>query len=342
MKKTLIKIVIVLGVCGALVGGYYYEAQAMESNTPSVSSKVEQNSPSQNAQESNNQQNNINQNVHGNNNQQNNINQNSNKNSVSNNVNSNNDSGPNSNISANRSNTKASQGNSNSANMIQGESSIDTGNNQSSNKNNEINNTSSQNNTNKGTIEVIPPKLNPKVDPKMYGNVEFPMSTIIVKNTSGQKISDSMLYGVIKNWIFKWQYGREGFCVATGENWDSQWFDAVPHSEVINAFIQANGEAALSQNISANEINKGAMLFTQQANSRPIPFTTKEATVYIQNMLNGDSKAYGKNDIAKVILHTYKNYPAGLYYVYTKQMLAKGYKQPFWYVYTNTGQATGV
>ena len=33
---------------------------------------------------------------------------------------------------------------------------------------------------------------------------------------------------------------------------------------------------------------------------------------------------------------------AGLYYVYTKGMQEKGYNNPYWYVDTNTGYATGV
>lgn len=307
MKKICIKIAIIIGFCGALVGGYYYKAQAMETNMPSNVSKTNQiNSQNFSKQSINTEQNK----------------KNTNNNNSSTNIGEDN-----------------TQINSNDDNSISSKST-----NNLNNTSNKINNYNNQEGSthNQGTIEVIPPKFNFKFNPKTDNDVVFPLSTIIVKNTTDNPISNNMLYNVIKNWIFKWQYGREQFCVATGEDWNPQWFDAIPHSEVISAFIQANGQKALTQNISANEINKGAMLFTQQANSKPIPFTTKQATIYIQNMLNGDSKYYGENDIAKVVLHTYKNQAAGLYYVYTKQMLAKGYKEPFWYVYTNTGQATGV
>lgn len=179
-----------------------------------------------------------------------------------------------------------------------------------------------------GKVEIIAPNT----------NSSFPLSTVIVKNNTGKPISDSDLNSVMRNWILKWQFNREMFCVATGENWAPQWLNTIPNSELINAFIEANGKEALSKNITANEINKAAMLFTQQANQKEPPFTIAQATKYIQEMLNQSN--YDQT-ITKIVPHLNDN-DGGLYYVYTKPFNSKGRSNPFWYVYTNTGQATGV
>lgn len=182
--------------------------------------------------------------------------------------------------------------------------------------------------SNSGKIEIIAPNV----------NSQFPISTVIVKNNTGKPISDSDLNDVMRNWILNWQFGRDMFGVATGENWAPQWLNAIPNSELINAFIEANGKEALSKNITADEINKGAMLFTQQANEKEPPFTIAQATKYIQEMLN---KSNYDQTITKIVPHLNNN-GGGLYYVYTKPFNSKGRNNPFWYVYTNTGQATGV
>ena len=50
--------------------------------------------------------------------------------------------------------------------------------------------------------------------------------------------------------------------MAYGALWDSQWLDAIPNSELINAFIEVNGTKALSENITANELKKASIAFT--------------------------------------------------------------------------------
>ncbi|MGL5574608.1 MAG: hypothetical protein ACRDCW_03525, partial [Sarcina sp.] len=191
-----------------------------------------------------------------------------------------------------------------------------------------------QNTANSGLIKVIAPNMNI--------NTPFPMNTVIVQNTTGNPISDSMLNSVIRNWILNWQFNSQGYCVAVGENWAPQWLEAIPNSALINAFIEANGKGALSQNITANEINKGAALYTKESYSKPypFPFDQQQAEVYIKQMLNKD---YPGNIIEKIVLHPAGKGLGGLYYVYTN--ISEKYSktnQPFWYVYSNTGQATGV
>ena len=136
--------------------------------------------------------------------------------------------------------------------------------------------------------------------------------------------------------------------MAYGALWDSQWLDAIPNSELINAFIEVNGTKALSENITANELKKASIAFTIKVNEGPIPFSTAQATKYIQQMLEQQNNYCKKTNpkattpiITRVVLHAGEK-GAGLYYVYTKEMQEKGYKNPYWYVDTNTGYATGV
>ena len=204
-------------------------------------------------------------------------------------------------------------------------------------KSNNITNKNS-NTQNNGEVKIITPNF----------NSGFPLSTVIVENGTGKPISNNDLNYVMRQWILQWQYGYNGFCMAYGALWDSQWLDAIPNSELINAFIEVNGTKALSENITANELKKASIAFTIKVNEGPIPFSTAQATKYIQQMLEQQNNYCKKTNpkattpiITRVVLHAGEK-GAGLYYVYTKGMQEKGYKNPYWYVDTNTGYATGV
>lgn len=296
MKKILIVIAVIIGICVAAVAGFDYEAKALEVKTTTKNTSIIDQSTQ------NNKLNNTNQISNNNNNNQGKI--------VPKNENNNNT----------LNNTVAKQENNNTLNGAA----------QNSSNNIENNNTVTN-----GVVKIIEPNMNI--------NSSFPMNTVIVENTTGKAISDNMINNIMRSWILTWQFNSQAYCVATGENWAKQWLDAIPNSALINAFIEANGETALSKNITANEINKGAMLYTKESYSKPypFPFDQKQAQVYIQQMLN---KNYPGNIIEKIVFHPdiKGQNTAGLYYVYTNVSIKEHFHQPFWYVYSNTGQATGV
>ena len=157
------------------------------------------------------------------------------------------------------------------------------------------------------------------------------INTVVVENTTGNNISNTALATYIREWILKSQYYYSGFADCNGTMWQSQWLDTISNSELVSSFERANGNEALSENITANELNKAAMILSDTAvKENYTPFTTEQATTYIKEML---AQAYPSQVVTKVVLHS------GLYYVYTKQ---SGNSNPWWYVYASTGYATGV
>ena len=321
MKKALIGIVIaVAGIC-CVAGGYYYEmvGHSGEQSSLSVSNvgnSINKSNLAKNETKSNNT-----------------------LLSKSNSALSSNSSIKN--VSSNENNFDTSkEGNSN--NIANGSGNEESSNNIGSEINGKENSTKNinknSNTQNNGEVKIIPPNI----------NSGFPLSTVIVENGTGKPISNNDLNYVMRQWILQWQYRYNGFCMADGALWDSQWLDAISNSELINAFIEVNGTKALSENITANELKKASIAFTIKVNEGPIPFSTAQATKYIQQMLEQQTAYYKKINpkvttpiITKVVLHAGEK-GAGLYYVYTKGMQEKGYKNPYWYVQTNTGYATGV
>ena len=157
------------------------------------------------------------------------------------------------------------------------------------------------------------------------------VNTVVVENTTGKNISNATLATYMRDWILNSQYYYNGFADCNGTMWQSQWLDTISNSELVSSFESANGNEALSENITANELNKATMLLSEiKTEENYTPFTTKQATIYIKEMLK---QSYPNQVVTKVVLHS------GLYYVYTKQ---GGNNNPWWYVNASTGYATGV
>ncbi|MGV3025485.1 hypothetical protein ACED96_07160 [Clostridium thermobutyricum] len=154
------------------------------------------------------------------------------------------------------------------------------------------------------------------------------------KLTNGP-VNDTQLAEIMRKWLLTDQYGYSGFFDAVGTMWAKQWLDNIPNSTLVNAFKEVNGDNSLNNPITAKELFDASKVFTYAQEKKPIPFTTEQATQYIIQMLKEDKY---DSDVTKVVLHK-GNEGAGLYYVYVKQT---GDKNPYWYVNTNTGYATGV
>lgn len=342
MKKALIGIVIaVAGIC-CVAGGYYYEmvGHSGEQSSLSVSNvgnSIKKSNLAKNETKSNNALLSKSNSALSNNSSTKNVSSNENNFDTSKEGNSNNIANGSGNEE--NSNNTGSEINSkeNSTKNINKNNTMSNSNQLNENSNNNITNKNS-NTQNNGEVKIITPNF----------NSGFPLSTVIVENGTGKPISNNDLNYVMRQWILQWQYGYNGFCMAYGALWDSQWLDAIPNSELINAFIEVNGTKALSENITANELKKASIAFTIKVNEGPIPFSTAQATKYIQQMLEQQNNYCKKTNpkattpiITRVVLHAGEK-GAGLYYVYTKEMQEKGYKNPYWYVDTNTGYATGV
>lgn len=191
---------------------------------------------------------------------------------------------------------------------------------------NHVGNTQSNNSngTNEnGKIEIIKPNSN-----SMFG-----LNTIIVKNGTGKAISNSQLVSVMKYWILNGQYGCSGVYCADGTMWAPQWFKTVSDSQLISAFINANGKEALSKNITANELLKAAESLNTIVYKGKEPFSLEQATTYIKEML---AQSYPGETITKIVE------VQGGYYVYTTPFnKSPNNKWPFWVVNAYTGYAHG-
>ncbi|MGL4991613.1 MAG: hypothetical protein ACRC57_10705 [Sarcina sp.] len=158
---------------------------------------------------------------------------------------------------------------------------------------------------------------------------------IMVENTTGKPIPNSQLLAVIKNWILNQQYSYRGFADCNGTMWSAPWLNNIPSNQLISYFTEANGEAALSQNITAQELNKTTVASLAFAKAHPNPFSQAQTDIYIKQMLQ---KSYPNQTITNIVFHG-NNSQGGDYYVYTKQM---GTSTPFWYVESWIGYPTGV
>lgn len=146
---------------------------------------------------------------------------------------------------------------------------------------------------------------------------------------SKSTISENELAGKMRQWILVGQYNYSKFSDLNGTVWSKQWIDNVSNKELVTAFVNANGKNSLSKNITSAELNKATMKLTSMALKQPMPFSLKQATKYINQMME---QSYPKQVVTKVVPNK------GGYIVYTKQLGNK----PFWYVNGYTGAATGV
>ncbi len=157
-------------------------------------------------------------------------------------------------------------------------------------------------------------------------------STVLVKNTTGNPISEAKLNEYLRSWIMVGQENCQGICDATGTLWSEPWLNKVSQNTMYQAFVDANGEAALSQNITANEFIKATQeLDTLTEND--VPFTFSQAKNLILEMLQEDGYAT-PSEVTKI---TFVQGTPSVYEVYTKE----SGNYVFWTVYANNGYAHG-
>ena len=165
----------------------------------------------------------------------------------------------------------------------------------------------------------------------VLGNSEFNNpNTVAIENTTGKAIPNNELATYMRYWILNAQYNYSEFADCNGTTWASQWLNTISNSQLVSYFESANGNEALNENITADQLNKATELLSDTlVKDDYTPFTTEQATTYIKEML---AQSYPNQVITKVVLHS------GLYYIYTKQ---GGDSNPWWYVNASTGYATG-
>ena len=165
----------------------------------------------------------------------------------------------------------------------------------------------------------------------VLGNSEFNNpNTVVIENTTGKAIPNNELATYMRDWILNAQYNYSEFADCNGTIWASQWLNTISNSQLVSYFESANGNEALNENITADQLNKATELLSDTlVKDDYTPFTTEQATTYIKEML---AQSYPNQVITKVVLHS------GLYYIYTKQ---GGDSNPWWYVNASTGYATG-
>lgn len=233
------------------------------------------------------------------------------KNSTDNNINSNNISNVESKNSNNLNNTNSNNTNNN----------VNTNN---TNSNNTSSSNKSSNEKGNGAITYSIPTTN--------NLEEYPQSSVIVTNNTGNNISSEQLNKYMRNWIMIGQNNCAGICDATGTYWEQPWLDKVPESVLVQAFVDANGQLALSKNITAGEFVK-ATVELDRLTAKDVPFTMDQAKKLIISMITKDGYATA-SEITKITL----NQGSPSYYtVYTKESGT----WPFWTVIANTGYAHG-
>lgn len=187
-----------------------------------------------------------------------------------------------------------------------------TSKNQSNSTNNSENNGTQRKNDNSGTLQKTSNKNNKTTSSN--GSIKWVESfktnhiininDVVVKNTTGNNISNSELAQFMRKWILEGQLN----CNQTTLNvtgWMPQWLKVVSNNELINAFIEANGTSVLKNNITANEFNNATLKLYANLNKQKEPFTLDEATKLIKQL-------FPDTDITKVVPEK------GCYYVYTK------------------------
>lgn len=161
---------------------------------------------------------------------------------------------------------------------------------------------------------------------------EYSSSTIVVENTTGKAISESQLNEYLRSWIMDGQDNCESICDATGTYWGEPWLNKVSQDTLYQAFVNANGEAALSQNITANEFIKATQEL-DRLTENDVPFTLSQAKSLILSMLEEDGYAT-PSEVTKI---TFVQGSPSVYEVYTKQ----SGNYIYWTVYANNGYAHG-
>ncbi len=259
----------------------------------------------------------------------------SNSQSVTNNVNTNSE-----NVSTSATSTSSSTNNTNSSNHVKNvvvrtntdSNSQSVTNNVNTNSENvstsATSTSSSTNNTNSSNhVKNVVVRTKSSATSNSLPNISNNKENKEIKSKS--TISENELAGKMRQWILVGQYNYSKFSDLNGTVWSKQWIDNVSNKELVTAFVNANGKNSLSKNITSAELNKATMKLTSMALKQPMPFSLKQATKYINQMME---QSYPKQVVTKVVPNK------GGYIVYTKQLGNK----PFWYVNGYTGAATGV
>lgn len=208
------------------------------------------------------------------------------------------------------SNTKTSSNSS-----VNSTSKTTTDNNQSSSDS-----TNSTSTKNSGTISYNVPST-------MYQE-----STVLVENTTEKPISKAQLNEYLRSWILVGQTNSYGICDASGTLWEEPWLNKVSQETLYQAFIDANGEAALSLNITDSEFIKATQEL-DKLTMNDVPFTLPEAKSLILEMLEKDGYDT-PSEVTKIVL--VKGSPS-IYEVYTKE----SGDNAFWFVLAYSGYAHG-
>lgn len=206
--------------------------------------------------------------------------------------------------------------------QVQNTSVTTTQNNTNTSANNPVHTNVTEGNSEPAVVELVNYNQNAMLTP----------SNIMVKNTTGKAVPDNILLESIKNWILQYQYQYSGFADCNGTMWSKHWLDNIPDSNLINYFIEANGQAALNGNITALQLYKTAGKSLQFAEAHPVPFPLAVAKKYITQMMI-QSQGVAPD---KIVFHG-NSTQGGDYYVYVK-----GHSTPYWYVESPIGYGTGV
>ena len=155
-----------------------------------------------------------------------------------------------------------------------------------------------------GYIKWVEP-INPKGTP-LSKYIFINLNDTVVKNTTGKNISDNLLAEFMRKWILEGQNSCMGIYGYESTGWLPQWLNKVIDDELIEAFIDANGEKAFSENITANEFNKATMKLLSIVEQKPEPFTLAQVSKIIHQL-------FPDSIITKI------KPVQDAYYVYTKQ-----------------------
>lgn len=170
--------------------------------------------------------------------------------------------------------------------------------------------TISSNIINKNNIEANGNNTN-SVSNKNFGiqwvlekNQNLTTNTIVIRNNTGEKISNKQLVQYIKNWILNAQINYSQGCAAT--MWVPEFFNVVPDNDLVQAFINSNGEEALSKSITAGELGKTNIELMKLVSENQPLLTQSQIFEYIyQHILP-------KNQISKIENQRYS------YLIYSK------------------------
>lgn len=171
----------------------------------------------------------------------------------------------------------------------------------SNNVMNKKNIVASTNNTNNSTKSVS--NISSGIEWVLGKNQNSTQNTVVIRNNTGEKIPNKQLVQYIKNWILNAQINYSQGCEAT--MWVPEFFNVVPDNDLVQAFINSNGRAALSRNITAGELGKTNEEVAKLIGENQPLLTQSQIFEYIyQNILP-------KNQISKIVNHRYS------YWIYT-------------------------